>query len=185
MQFLTPDLSNSTFTVRSINKDAVAMSSTTKTGKKRLRWAKQLERVHIIPSRYCQPMSITTSELALKVRALTDELAAGMILLKETAKQVYELEGLNNRLVSKYAAKLAILHLKKHLDAIDVHLKTKEKEISSMRLDMIQWKGLSSQSQRRKSLDDKLFPRQGQGESFQNFWHGATSVMNKSWASCA
>ena len=161
------------------------MSSTTKTGKKRLRWAKQLERVHIIPSRYCQPMSITTSELALKVRALTDELATETILCKEAAKQECELDGLNNRLMSKYAAKLTILQLKKQLDTIDVHLRTKEKEISSMRLDMIQWKGLSSQSQRRRSLDDKSFPRKGQGESFQNFWHGATTVMNKSWASCA
>lgn len=192
---LSPELATSGFTVRSINKDADAVTTISKAGKKRLRWAKQLEHIQLIPSRFdCQPVSI--SDLEIKIQQMKGEISVELFSIEQQTKTEEDLEDQNDHLLNRYSTKLAVVQLKQTIDAVESEIKMLDKEVSSMRLDCIQWKGqllmkessqrqllMNESSQRRRSFDDVAL-KKGEG-GLRNLWSGATAVMNKSWATCA
>jgi chromosome segregation ATPase len=188
---LSPELASSGFTVRSINKDADAVTTTSKGGKKRLRWAKQLEHIQVIPSRFdCQPMCI--SDLEIKIQQMKAEISVELTRIEQQTKTEEDLEDQNDHLLNRYSTKLEVVQLKQTIESIESEIEVLDMEISSMRLDRIQWKGqqlmnesllMKNSSQRRRSYEVEAL-KKGEG-SLRNLWSGATAVINKSWATCA
>ena len=215
-QILTPDLCTSSFTVRSINKDAEAVTRTIskKAGKKRVRWAKQLEQIQFIPSRHWvlqesrsksksqSPSSSSSSslvnsptlqEIKAKIRELQYKLAKENAIAEKQAKEEMKLNGLIDRHITKYSSRLAVAQTKSQVTALHSTIKTLEREISSMRMDMIQWKGMQL---RTLALirSDALALRHHSSNKKENhptkegllkIWYGATAALHKSWATCA
>ena len=217
-QILSPGLSTSSFTVRSINKDAEALTTFNKAGKKRVRWAKQLEQIHFIPSRHwllqesrsrskskskSQSQSSSASSLVLvhsptlqeikaKIRELQHKLARENAIVEKQAKEEKKLNGLIDRLITKYSTRLAVVQTKSQVTTLRSTIKTLEREISSMRMDMIQWKGLQLRTlalirsdalvlhHRRNKKENHLTK-----EGLLKIWYGATAALHKSWATCA
>lgn len=188
---LSPELASSGFTVRSINKDADAVTTTSKAGKKRLRWAKQLEHIQVIPSRFdCQPMCI--SDLEIKIQQMKAEISVELTRIEQQTKTEEDLEDQNDHLLNRYSTKLEVVQLKQTIESIESEIEVLDMEISSMRLDRIQWKGqqlmnesllMKNSSQRRRSYEVEAL-KKGEG-NLRNLWSGATAVINKSWATCA
>jgi hypothetical protein len=205
-QILSPDLSTSSFTVRSINKDDEAVTTISKAGKKRVRWAKQLEQIQLIPSRHwllqesrskskskSLVKSPTLQEIKAKIRGLQHKLARENSIVEKQAKEEMELNGLIDRLITKYSSRLAVAQTKSQVTSLHSTIKTLEREISSMRMDMIQWKGMQLRTlalirsdalalRHHSSNKKEYHPTK---ESLLKIWYGATAALHKSWATCA
>ena len=199
------------------------MTTFNKAGKKRVRWAKQLEQIQFIPSRHwllqesrsrsksksqsqsqSQSASSSASSLVLvhsptlqeikaKIRELQHKLARENSIVEKQAKEEKKLNGLIDRLITKYSTRLAVVQTKSQVTALRSTIKTLEREISSMRMDMIQWKGMQLRTlalirsdalalRHHSSNKKEYHPTK---ESLLKIWYGATAALHKSWATCA
>jgi hypothetical protein len=184
---LSPELSTCGFTVRSIDRDADAVTTISKAGKKRLRWAKELEHIQVIPSRYCDQLKpIAISDFELRVQQIRGDISDELTIIENQTKEETELELIIDRLlISKCSATLAVVQLKQAVDTMNSQRKIMDTEIRSMRIDTIQWKGRRSSLKRSHSYDDAKLCKRTDCESLKSFWSGATAVLNKAWATSA
>ncbi len=89
--------------------------------------------------------------------------------------------------MKKYAAQLDIVQLKKDIEAMESRLNQIEEGISSMRLDMIQWKGQqlprASRSSRRNADFKKAIDYNGGRRT--SLLNSTTVTIKAAWAACA
>jgi chromosome segregation ATPase len=132
------------------------------------------------------------SDLEIKIQQMKAEISVELTRIEQQTKTEEDLEDQNDHLLNRYSTKLEVVQLKQTIESIESEIEVLDMEISSMRLDRIQWKGqqlmnesllMKNSSQRRRSYEVEAL-KKGEG-SLRNLWSGATAVINKSWATCA